>query len=61
LLDHPPYAGSVGVSLMEPPFIEFDLPVAALGGLDLLALPGIRGLFRLGVRLAARQFAVYPK
>lgn len=61
LLDHPPYIGSAGLSLIEPPFVEFELPVRALGGIDVMALPGIRGLFRLGLRLAARQFAVYPK
>jgi Ca2+-dependent lipid-binding protein len=56
-----PYIGSAGISLIDPPFVEFELPVHALGGLDVLALPGIRGLFRLGLRLASRQFLVYPK
>jgi Ca2+-dependent lipid-binding protein len=56
-----PYIGSAGISLIEPPFVEFELPVHALGGLDILALPGIRGLFRMGLRLASRQFLVYPK
>lgn len=58
LLDHMPYAGSVGVSLVEPPHIEFEVPFF---GVDLLALPGVRGLFRLGLRLASRQLLVYPK
>lgn len=53
-----PYAGSVGVSLVEPPHIEFEVPFF---GVDLLALPGVRGLFRLGLRLASRQLLVYPK
>lgn len=61
LLDHMPYIGSAGVSLIEPPFVEFELPVHWLGGVDLMALPLVRGLFRLGLRLASRQFAVYPK
>ena len=91
-----PFAGAVGVTLMEPvsgffparacmlcapihhctapthtnphlqqPHLEFELPLPAslplAGGLDLLALPGVRGVFRLGLRLASRQFLVFPK
>lgn len=46
---------------MEPPHVEFDLPLHTLGGVDLMSLPGVRGLFRLGLRLASRQLLVYPK
>eukprot|EP00775_Hariotina_reticulata_P004857 gene4857-5102_t len=61
LMTFMPYVGSVGLSLLEPPHVDFELPVGALDGLDLMALPFVRGAFRLGARLAARQFAVYPK
>lgn len=61
LLTFMPYVGSVGLSLLEPPHVDFELPIGVLGGLDLMALPLIRGVFRLGIRLAARQYAVYPK
>jgi hypothetical protein len=50
----------------QQPHLEFELPLPAslplaLGGLDLLALPGVRGAFRQGLRLASRQFLVFPK
>lgn len=65
LVERPPYAGAVGLSLMAPPHVEAEVPLPPawplLGGVDLLALPGARGLFRLGLRLAARQLMVYPK
>lgn len=56
-----PYVGAVGVSLLEPPHVDFELPVGLLGGLDAMALPLVRGVFRLGARLAARQLAVFPR
>eukprot|EP00879_Flechtneria_rotunda_P002198 GHRR01002384.1.p1 GENE.GHRR01002384.1~~GHRR01002384.1.p1 ORF type:complete len:790 (+),score=300.17 GHRR01002384.1:1478-3847(+) len=56
-----PYVGSVGLSLIEAPHVEFELPVSALGGLDVMALPLVRFAFHFGARLAARQFLVYPK
>eukprot|EP00878_Enallax_costatus_P045056 GHUV01053918.1.p1 GENE.GHUV01053918.1~~GHUV01053918.1.p1 ORF type:complete len:137 (-),score=29.26 GHUV01053918.1:62-472(-) len=61
LLAYFPYIGEVGVSLMEAPHINFELPIGMLGGLDMMALPGIYGAMRLATRLAAKQFAVYPK
>lgn len=61
LLPHYPYVGAVGVSFIEPPHVNFELPVGLLGGLDVMALPGIYGAFRLATQLAARQYAVYPK
>lgn len=64
-MERPPYAGAVGLSLLAPPHVEFEAPLPPclplLGGLDVLALPGVRGLFRMGLRLAARQLLVYPK
>jgi hypothetical protein len=49
------------VSLIEPPHVDFELPVGLLGGLDVMALPGVHGAFRLATQLAARHYAVYPK
>lgn len=61
LLPSYPFLGALGITLLEPPHIDFELPVAALGGLDLMALPFVRGTFRHAVRLAARQYVVFPK
>jgi hypothetical protein len=46
---------------MEPPHVECELPLAPLGGVDVLAVPGVRGLWRAAVRLLSRRFAVFPK
>lgn len=61
LLAYFPYVGEIGISLMEAPHINFELPIGVLGGLDLMALPGIYAGMRLATKIAAKQFAVYPK
>jgi Ca2+-dependent lipid-binding protein len=58
LLTHYPYIGSVGVSLIEPPFVDFELPV---GGADVMALPMLRGVVRIATQLLSRQYAVFPR
>jgi Ca2+-dependent lipid-binding protein len=58
MMAHYPYLGSVGVSLLEPPHVDFELPV---GGVDVMALPMLRGVVRMATQLAARQFAVFPR
>ncbi|KAF6259938.1 hypothetical protein COO60DRAFT_1700585 [Scenedesmus sp. NREL 46B-D3] len=58
MLPHYPYLGSVGVSLIEPPFVDFELP---LGGIDVMALPMLRGAVRMATQLAARQYVVFPR
>jgi Ca2+-dependent lipid-binding protein len=58
MLTHYPYIGSVGVSLIEPPFVDFELP---LGGVDVMALPMLRGVVRMATKLVSRQFVVFPR
>jgi Ca2+-dependent lipid-binding protein len=55
---HNPYLGSVGVTLLEPPHVDFELPV---GGVDVMALPMLRTTVRTATRLAAHQFVVFPR
>jgi Ca2+-dependent lipid-binding protein len=58
MMAHYPYLGSVGVTLLEAPHVDFELPV---GGVDVMALPMLRTVVRAATRLAAHQFVVFPR
>lgn len=58
IMDHYPFIGSFSLTLMHPPYIDFDFP---LGGLDVMSLPLVRDTFQFATRLVAKRIIAYPR